>query len=156
MAKKNKKENNVIDNAELEALVNEGKGIDVVKSSEIIDEKNNGDVKEDDEVEDLIQTVIDNIETIKEENLELSDKDLETNVEKDTNNTEGNTEEVSNTEIIKEENLELSDKDLETNVEKNTEEEVNVTEDKPKKILKKNTEPWYIARAKRECDYYNW
>ena len=29
-------------------------------------------------------------------------------------------------------------------------------EEEQKKKVKKHTEPWYIARAKREADYYNW
>ena len=112
MAKKHKKET-IVDNAELDALVNEGKDIDVVKVSEVI--ADNTEEKEDVEVEDLIQ----------EANDAQVDEIIKSVME----------------EAVEDEAFEFESKDA---------------EEEQKKKVKKHTEPWYIARAKREADYYNW
>lgn len=134
MAKKHKKET-IVDNAELDAFVNEGKDIDVVKASEVI--ADNTEEKEDVEVEDLIQEAND------AQVDEIIKSVMEEAVEDEADYTDATDEEIP-TEYST--NGELEDEAFES---KDVEEE-------QKKKVKKHTEPWYIARAKREADYYNW
>lgn len=117
MAKKNKKEI-IVDNAELDALVDEGKGVDVAKVAEVI--ADNTVETDDAEVEDLIQEAKD----------AQSDEIIKTAIK----------------DAVEDETLEEVDE----------EDYTDAPDEEPKKELKKRTEPWYIARAKREADYYNW
>lgn len=117
MAKKNKKET-IVDNAALDAFVNEGK--DVVKLAEVT--ADNTEETDGVEVEGLIQEDKDAqmdeiIKTVMEDAVEDED-------------SEGD-----------DESFECDSKDV---------------KEEPKKDLKKYDEPWYVARAKREADYYNW
>ena len=136
MAKKSKKET-IVDNAELDALVNEGKDLDVVKASEVI--ADNTEEKEDVEVEDLIQEAND------AQVDEIIKSVMEEAVEDEADYTDATDEEIPteySTHVEREdESLEFESKDVE--------------EEQNKKV-KKHSEPWYIARAKREADYYNW
>lgn len=142
MAKKNKKET-IVDNAELDALVDEGKDVDVAKVAEVI--ADNTVETDDAEVEDLIQEAKDAqsdeiIKTVIKDAVE--DEDLEETDEEDYTDApdeEPATEAYENLEEVDEEDYPDAYPDEE-----------------PKKELKKRTEPWYIARAKREADYYNW
>lgn len=148
MAKKNKKET-IVDNAELDALVDEGKDVDVVKVAEVIADntEETGDV----EVEDLIQEAKDAqadeiINTIMEHVVE--DEALEETDEEDY-------PDATDEEPATETHEEFEDDDSEGEDESFECDSKDVKEE-PKKELKKHTEPWYIARAKREADYYNW
>lgn len=133
MAKKNKKKT-IVDNAELYALVDEGKDVDVSKVTEVI--ADNTEETDDVEVEDLIQEAKDAqadeiIKTVMEDAVE--DEDLEEVYEEDYPDA---TDEGPATEEFEDDSKDVKEE--------------------PKKELKKHTEPWYIARAKREADYYNW
>lgn len=148
MAKKNKKKT-IVDNAELDALVDEGKDVDVAKVAEVI--SNNTEETDGVEVEDLIQEDKDAqadeiIKTVMEDAVE--DEDLE---EVDEEDYPDATDEGPATEAYEE----FKDEDSECENESFECDSKDVKEE-PKKELKKRTEPWYIARAKREADYYNW
>lgn len=148
MAKKNKKET-IVDNAELDALVNEGKDVDVVKVAEVI--ADNTEETVDAEVEDLIQEVKDAqsdeiINAVMEDAVE--DENLEDVDEEDYTDASDEEPVTDAYEEFEDGDSEGEDKSFECNS-KDVKEE-------PKKELKKHAEPWYIARAKREADYYNW
>ena len=133
MAKKNKKKT-IVDNAELDALVDEGKDVDVAKVAEVI--ADNTDETDDVEVEDLIQEAKDAqadeiIKTVMEDAVE--DEGIEEADEEDYTDAP---DEGPATEEFEDDSKDVKEE--------------------PKKELKKHTEPWYIARAKREADYYNW
>lgn len=136
---KTKKETKAVDNAELEALVNEGKNVDTVKVAEIIanNEEDNKDTEEV-EVEDLVQEAKD-----------AQAEEIVATVMGD--DEEDDTEEECGVEAPDEEPYE-EDGEEDCNIDDVISECTGGIE-APKK---KQPEPWFMARAKRVSDYYNW
>lgn len=135
MAKK-KVETKTVEDVNIDELVNEGKDIDVAKTEEIIaeaesaiEEKNIEVVNEVKPVSEVVEEKVD-IEVVEE----------------------GKEEEV----------IEESIDDLITectgSIEEYKQEKEEPCEVVPEEDLKepKKEEPWYVARAKRIGDYYNW
>ena len=126
----------------LDELVNEGKNIDIVKVEEIIANKSEEPTKEEETVvsEEVVAS-----EPVIEKEVEVADP--ETAVEKEA--------EIS--EPIGEENNDSVEEDYEAidevisectgEIDSEVKEEKKPTEEK---------EPWYISRARRITDYYNW
>lgn len=140
---KTKKETKAVDNAELEALVDEGKNVDTVKVAEIIadNEEDNKDTEEV-EAEDLAQEAKD--AQAEEIVATVMDDEEEDDTEEECG-IEGPDEESS--EEVAEEDCNIDDVISECTG------EMGVKEEAPKK---KQQEPWFMARAKRVSDYYNW
>lgn len=149
MAKK-KVETKEVENVDIEALVDEGKNVDTVKAAEVIadntedaheEEANEGE--EDINVEDMIQEAKD----------AQADEIIKGIMEE--------TDEVSGEEVEDEERDWKPEKDDEE-----FEEDPNIDDviaectgeaDKKAEPKKENVkEPWYVSRAKRISDYYNW
>ena len=126
----------------LDELVNEGKNIDIVKVEEIIANNSEEPTKEEETVvsEEVVVS-----EPVKEKDVKVAD--AETAVEKEA--------EIS--EPIGEENNDSVEEDYEAidevisectgEIDSEVKEEKKPTEEK---------EPWYISRARRITDYYNW
>ena len=126
----------------LDELVNEGKNIDIVKVEEIIANNSEEPSKEEETVvsEEVVVS-----EPVKEKDVKVAD--AETAVEKEA--------EIS--EPIGEENNDSVEEDYEAidevisectgEIDSEVKEEKKPTEEK---------EPWYISRARRITDYYNW
>ena len=126
----------------LDELVNEGKNIDIVKVEEIIANNSEEPTKEEETVvsEEVVAS-----EPVIEKEVEVAD--TETAVEKEA--------EIS--EPIGEENNDSVEEDYETidevisectgEIDSEVKEEKKPTEEK---------EPWYVSRARRITDYYNW
>ena len=126
----------------LDELVNEGKNIDIVKVEEIIANNSEEPSKEEETVvsEEVVAS-----EPVIEKEVEVAD--TETVVEK----------EVEISEPTGEENNDSVEEDYETidevisectgEIEDEVKEEKKPTEEK---------EPWYVSRARRITDYYNW
>ena len=119
----------------LDELVNEGKNIDIVKVEEIIANNSEEPSKEEETVasEEVVasEPVIEKEDEISEET-EVS----EPTVEENNDSVEENYETID--EVISECTGEIEDE---------VKEETKPTKEK---------EPWYISRAKRITDYYNW
>ena len=138
--KKNKVKNVKVEG--LDELVNEGKNIDIVKVEEIIANNSEEPTKEEETVvsEEVVAS-----EPVIEKEVEVAD--TETAVEKEA--------EIS--EPIGEENNDSVEEDYEAidevisectgEIDSEVKEEKKPTEEK---------EPWYISRARRITDYYNW
>lgn len=145
MVKKNsKKDTKVSVDVELDELVNEGKKIDIAKVEEVIKENK-------DTAEDHVANVTEN-ETDDATNTDVNvNNDTVTVVTEEGKQTDDNfvKDDVHISEsIITEEEDNIDDVIAECTGEYELKES---TEE-----LKKNSEPWYVARAKRLGDYYNW
>ena len=126
----------------LDELVNEGKNIDIVKVEEIIANNSEEPTKEEETVvsEEVVAS-----EPVIEKEAEVAD--TETAVEKETVVSEP-TDEENNDSV--EEDYETIDEVISEctgEIDSEVKEEKKPTEEK---------EPWYISRAKRITDYYNW
>ena len=138
--KKNKVKNVKVEG--LDELVNEGKNIDIVKVEEIIANNSEEPTKEEETVvsEEVVAS-----EPVIEKEAEVAD--TETAVEKETVVSEP-TDEENNDSV--EEDYETIDEVISEctgEIDSEVKEEKKPTEEK---------EPWYISRAKRITDYYNW
>ena len=126
----------------LDELVNEGKNIDIVKVEEIIANNSEEPTKEEETVvsEEVVVS-----EPVIEKEVEVAD--TETAVEKETVVSEPTGEE--NNDSV-EENYETIDEVISEctgEIDSEVKEEKKPTEEK---------EPWYVSRARRITDYYNW
>ena len=120
----------------LDELVNEGKNIDIVKVEEIIANNSEEPSKEEETVTS---------EPVIEKEVEVAD--TETAVEKEAEISEPTVEE--NNDSI-EEDYETIDEVISEctgEIDSEVKEEKKPTEEK---------EPWYVSRARRITDYYNW
>ena len=132
----------------LDELVNEGKNIDIVKVEEII--ANNSEEPSKEEETAVSEEVVAS-EPVTEEKAEVAD--TETVVEKEDKASE----EAVVSEPTDEENNDSVEEDYETidevisectgEIDGEVKEEKKPTEEK---------EPWYVSRARRITDYYNW
>lgn len=132
----------------LDELVNEGKNIDIVKVEEIIANNSEEPTKEEETVvsEEVVVS-----EPVIEKEVEVAD--TETAVEKEAEISE----ETVVSEPTAEENNVSVEEDYETidevisectgEIDSEVKEEKKPTEEK---------EPWYVSRARRITDYYNW
>lgn len=132
----------------LDELVNEGKNIDIVKVEEIIANNSEEPSKEEETVvsEEVVAS-----ESVIEKEVEVAD--TETAVEKEDKVSE----ETVVSEPTGEENNDTVGEEYEAidevisectgEIEDEVKEEKKPTEEK---------EPWYVSRAKRIADYYNW
>ena len=132
----------------LDELVNEGKNIDIVKVEEIIANNSEEPSKEEQTVvsEEVVAS-----EPVIEKEAEVVN--TETAVEKE--------DEVSEETVVSEPTDEENNDSVEENYETIDEvisECTGKIEDEVKEETKptKEKEPWYISRAKRITDYYNW
>ena len=126
----------------LDELVNEGKNIDIVKVEEIIANNSEEPTKEEDTVvsEEVVAS-----EPVIEKEVEVAD--TETTVEKETVVSEPTGEENN---VSVEEDYETIDEVISEctgEIDSEVKEEKKPTEEK---------EPWYVSRARRITDYYNW
>ena len=126
----------------LDELVNEGKNIDIVKVEEIIANNSEEPSKEKETVasEEVVAS-----EPVIEKEVEVAD--TETAVEKETVVSEP-TDEENNDSV--EEDYETIDEVISEctgEIDSEVKEEKKPTEEK---------EPWYVSRARRITDYYNW
>lgn len=126
----------------LDELVNEGKNIDIVKVEEIIANNSEEPTKEEETVvsEEVVAS-----EPVIEKEAEVAD--TETAVEKETVVSEP-TDEENNDSV--EEDYETIDEVISEctgEIDSEVKEEKKPTEEK---------EPWYVSRARRITDYYNW
>ena len=126
----------------LDELVNEGKNIDIVKVEEIIANNSEEPSKEEETVvsEEVVAS-----EPVIEKEVEVAD--TETAVEKEAEISEPTGEE--NNDSV-EENYETIDEVISEctgEIDSEVKEEKKPTEEK---------EPWYVSRARRITDYYNW
>ena len=138
--KKNKVKNVKVEG--LDELVNEGKNIDIVKVEEIIANNSEEPTKEEETVvsEEVVAS-----EPVIEKEAEVAD--TETAVEKETVVSEP-TDEENNDSV--EEDYETIDEVISEctgEIDSEVKEEKKPTEEK---------EPWYVSRARRITDYYNW
>ena len=132
----------------LDELVNEGKNIDIVKVEEIIANNSEEPSKEEETVvsEEVVAS-----EPVIEKEVEVAD--TETVVEKENEASE----ETVVSEPTVEENNDSVEEDYEAidevisectgEIDSEVKEEKKPTEEK---------EPWYVSRARRITDYYNW
>lgn len=126
----------------LDELVNEGKNIDIVKVEEIIANNSEEPSKEEETV--VLEEVVTS-EPVIEKEVEVAD--TETAVEKEVEISEPTVEE--NNDSV-EENYETIDEVISEctgEIDSEVKEEKKPTEEK---------EPWYVSRARRITDYYNW
>lgn len=126
----------------LDELVNEGKNIDIVKVEEIIANNSEEPSKEEETVvsEEVVAS-----EPVIEKEVEVAD--TETAVEKEVEISEPTGEEKNDTV---EEDYEAIDEVISEctgEIDSEVKEEKKPTKEK---------EPWYISRARRITDYYNW
>ena len=126
----------------LDELVNEGKNIDIVKVEEIIANNSEEPTKEEETVvsEEVVAS-----EPVIEKEVEVAD--TKTAVEKEAEISEPTGEEKNDTV---EEDYEAIDEVI-SECTGEIEDEV-----KEEKKPTKKKEPWYLSRAKRIADYYNW
>lgn len=125
----------------LDELVNEGKNIDIVKVEEIIANNSEEPTKEEETVvsEEVVAS-----EPVIEKESEVAD--TETTVEKEV--------EISEETVVSEP---TGEEDYETIDEVISECTGEIdSEVKEEKKPTKEKEPWYISRARRITDYYNW
>ena len=126
----------------LDELVNEGKNIDIVKVEEIIANNSEEPSKEE---ETMVSEEVVASEPVIEKEAEVAD--TETAVEKETVVSEP-TDEENNDSV--EEDYETIDEVISEctgEIDSEVKEEKKPTEEK---------EPWYVSRARRITDYYNW
>lgn len=126
----------------LDELVNEGKNIDIVKVEEIIANNSEEPSKEEETVvsEEVVAS-----EPLIEKEVEVAD--TETAVEKEAEISEPTVEENN---VSVEEDYEAIDEVISEctgEIDSEVKEEKKPTEEK---------EPWYVSRARRITDYYNW
>ena len=126
----------------LDELVNEGKNVDIVKVEEIIANNSEEPSKEEEIVvsEEVVAS-----EPVIEKEVEVAD--TETAVEKEAEISEPTGEE--NNDSV-EEDYEAIDEVISEctgEIDSEVKEEKKPTEEK---------EPWYVSRARRITDYYNW
>lgn len=126
----------------LDELVNEGKNIDIVKVEEIIANNSEEPSKEEETVvsEEVVAS-----EPVIEKEVEVAD--TETAVEKEAEISEPTVEENN---VSVEEDYEAIDEVISEctgEIDSEVKEEKKPTEEK---------EPWYVSRARRITDYYNW
>ena len=126
----------------LDELVNEGKNIDIVKVEEIIANNSEEPSKEEETVvsEEVVAS-----EPVIEKEVEVAD--TETAVEKEAEISEPTGEE--NNDSVEEDYEAIDDviSECTGEIDSEVKEEKKPTEEK---------EPWYVSRAKRIADYYNW
>lgn len=120
----------------LDELVNEGKNIDIVKVEEIIANNSEEPSKEEETVAS---------EPVIEKEVEVAD--TETAVEKETVVSEPTGEENNDSVEEDYETIDEVISECTGEIDSEVKEEKKPTEEK---------EPWYISRAKRITDYYNW
>lgn len=121
----------------LDELVNEGKNIDIVKVEEIIANNSEEPSKEEETVISE-EVVASEPVTEKEVEAEVSEETVVSEpIDGENNDTVGEEYEAID-EVISECTGEIEDE---------VKEEKKPTEEK---------EPWYVSRAKRIADYYNW
>ena len=144
--KKNKVKNVKVEG--LDELVNEGKNIDIVKVEEII--ANNSEEPSKEEETAVSEEVVASEPLIEKE---VEAADTETVVEKEAEISEETvapepTDEESN-DVVEEEYEAIDGviSECTGEIDSEVKEEKKPTEEK---------EPWYISRAKRITDYYNW
>ena len=126
----------------LDELVNEGKNIDIVKVEEIIANNSEEPTKEEEIVvsEEVVAS-----EPVIEKEAEVAD--TETAVEKEAEISEPTVEE--NNDSVEEDYETIDDviSECTGEIDSEVKEEKKPTEEK---------EPWYVSRARRITDYYNW
>ena len=126
----------------LDELVNEGKNIDIVKVEEIIANNSEEPSKEEETVvsEEVVAS-----EPVIEKEVEVAD--TETAVEKEAEISEPTGEE--NNDTVEEDYEAIDDviSECTGEIDSEVKEEKKPTEEK---------EPWYVSRARRITDYYNW
>ena len=126
----------------LDELVNEGKNIDIVKVEEIIANNSEEPSKEEETVvsEEVVAS-----EPVIEKEVEVAD--TETVVEKEAEISEPTAEE--NNDSVEEDYEAIDDviSECTGEIDSEVKEEKKPTEEK---------EPWYVSRARRITDYYNW
>ena len=121
----------------LDELVNEGKNIDIVKVEEIIANNSEEPSKEEETVASE-EVVTSEPSTEKEVEAEVSEETVVSEPTDGENNDTVGEEYEAIDEVISECTGEIEDE---------VKEEKKPTEEK---------EPWYVSRAKRIADYYNW
>ena len=121
----------------LDELVNEGKNIDIVKVEEIIANNSEEPSKEEETVVSK-EVVASEPVTEKEVEAEVSEETVVSEPTDGENNDTVGEEYEAIDEVISECTGEIEDE---------VKEEKKPTEEK---------EPWYVSRAKRIADYYNW
>lgn len=121
----------------LDELVNEGKNIDIVKVEEIIANNSEEPSKEEETVASE-EVVASEPVTEKEVEAEVSEETVVSEPTDGENNDTVGEEYEAIDEVISECTGEIEDE---------VKEEKKPTEEK---------EPWYVSRAKRIADYYNW
>lgn len=129
---KTKKETVKID---LDSLVEQNKNIDRNEIEKTIAKAKEGKAKENQKVQ-IAQTVEEIVETTEKEELPIEK----------LNDEEGSAEQ----ELIEEVEENIDDVIAECTG------EVGKVEEEVHDEVKKEAEPWYVARAKRVADYYNW
>ena len=152
MAKKSKKTKAVeaVNDVELDALVNEAKeNIDMSEVDKVIEEneKDNNTVLEETVVED-VKPMEKTVEMVDTED-ESEEKDSEHVSEEPSEEDKELEEEVTADEVdVEVDDMEESIDDVIA--------ECTGSVDESKEPTKDTEEPWYVARAKRMGDYYNW
>lgn len=152
MAKKSKKTKAVepVNDVELDALVNEAKeNIDMSEVDKVIEEneKDNNTVLEETVVED-VKPMEETVEMVDTED-ESEEKDSEHVSEEPSEEDKELEEEVTADEVdVEVDDMEESIDDVIA--------ECTGSVDESKEPTKDTEEPWYVARAKRMGDYYNW
>ena len=121
----------------LDELVNEGKNIDIVKVEEII-ANNSEEPSKEEETMVSEEVVASEPVTEKEVEAEVSEETVVSEPTDGENNDAVGEEYEAIDEVISECTGEIEDE---------VKEEKKPTEEK---------EPWYVSRAKRIADYYNW
>lgn len=152
MAKKSKKTKAVdaVNDVELDALVNEAKeNIDMSEVDKVIEEneKENNTVLEETVVEDVkpMEEIVEMVDTEDES----EEKDSEHVSEEPSEEDKELEEEVTADEVdVEVDDMEESIDDVIA--------ECTGSVDESKEPTKDTEEPWYVARAKRMGDYYNW
>nr|DAT92694.1 MAG TPA: hypothetical protein [Herelleviridae sp.] len=146
MAKKSKKTKAVdaVNDVELDALVNEAKeNIDMSEVDKVIEEneKDNNTVLEENVVED-VKPIEETVETpdVEDESVESVSEHV--------------SEEHSEEEVTADE-VDAEVDDMEESIDDVIAECIGSV-DEAKEPTKDAEEPWYVARAKRMGDYYNW
>ena len=126
----------------LDELVNEGKNIDIVKVEEIIANNSEEPSKEEETVvsEEVVAS-----EPVIEKEAEVAD--TETAVEKETVVSEPTGEENNDSVEEDYETIDEVISECTGEIDSEVKEEKKPTEEK---------EPWYVSRARRITDYYNW
>lgn len=126
----------------LDELVNEGKNIDIVKVEEIIANNSEEPTKEEETVasEPVIEKEVEvaDTETVVEKEVEISEETVVSEPTGEENNDSVEEDYEAIDEVISECTGEIDSE---------VKEEKKPTEEK---------EPWYVSRARRITDYYNW